>query len=114
MLLQARIKKIKALIVDVDGVLTDGKIIFDDAGKETKNEEKRKRTEQFIGNFTVIPLTPSLAKIAGELRRDYEKPFADMIVAASALEYGLGLVTRNIKDFQTLEKRAGLKMLNPY
>jgi len=35
--LAARIKKIKAVVVDVDGVLTDGKIIFDDAGKETKN-----------------------------------------------------------------------------
>ena len=37
MTLAARIKKIKALVVDVDGVLTDGKIIFDSAGKETKN-----------------------------------------------------------------------------
>lgn len=32
----ARIKKIKALIVDVDGVLTDGKIIIDHEGRETK------------------------------------------------------------------------------
>ena len=31
-----RIKKIKVLALDVDGVLTDGKIIFDSAGKETK------------------------------------------------------------------------------
>lgn len=28
--------QIKALIFDVDGVLTDGKIIYDEAGKETK------------------------------------------------------------------------------
>lgn len=34
--LLARIKKIKALVFDVDGVLTDGKIIFDSDGKETK------------------------------------------------------------------------------
>ena len=34
--MKARIKKIKVLAMDVDGVLTDGKIIFDSGGKETK------------------------------------------------------------------------------
>ena len=32
-----RIKKVKALVLDVDGVLTDGKIIFESKGKDTKN-----------------------------------------------------------------------------
>ena len=32
----SKIKKIKCLIVDVDGVLTDGKIIIDHQGRETK------------------------------------------------------------------------------
>ena len=32
-----RIKKVRALILDVDGVLTDGKIVFDSQGKDTKN-----------------------------------------------------------------------------
>ena len=34
--LAAKIKKIKLLILDVDGVLTDGKIILDQNGKEIK------------------------------------------------------------------------------
>lgn len=34
--LKARLKRIKVLIMDVDGVLTDGKIIFDDKGGELK------------------------------------------------------------------------------
>ena len=33
----ARARKIKLLICDVDGVLTDGKIIYDSAGNELKN-----------------------------------------------------------------------------
>ena len=37
LVMEKRIKKIKALILDVDGVLTDGKIILDSTGKETKN-----------------------------------------------------------------------------
>jgi len=32
-----KLKKIKMLVLDVDGVLTDGKIIMDDDGKEYKN-----------------------------------------------------------------------------
>ncbi len=35
--MKSRLKKIKALVLDVDGVMTDGKIIFDNNGVETKN-----------------------------------------------------------------------------
>jgi len=37
MALKDRIKKIKVVVCDVDGVLTDGKIIYDSAGREIKN-----------------------------------------------------------------------------
>lgn len=33
---QAKIKRLKLLILDVDGVLTDGRLFFDDNGKEYK------------------------------------------------------------------------------
>jgi 3-deoxy-D-manno-octulosonate 8-phosphate phosphatase (KDO 8-P phosphatase) len=33
---QAKIKDLKLLILDVDGVLTDGRLFFDDSGKEYK------------------------------------------------------------------------------
>ena len=35
--LKSRIRKIRLLILDVDGVLTDGRIIIDDAGQESKH-----------------------------------------------------------------------------
>ena len=35
--MKQRIQKIKLLALDVDGVLTDGKIIYDSRGEETKN-----------------------------------------------------------------------------
>jgi len=37
MSMKFKIKKIKAVVCDVDGVLTDGKIIYDSDGRETKN-----------------------------------------------------------------------------
>src|SRR5437867_2370031 len=35
--MKERLKKIKVLVLDVDGVLTDGKIVIDSDGRETKN-----------------------------------------------------------------------------
>ncbi|MEN6620393.1 MAG: HAD-IIIA family hydrolase [Smithella sp.] len=35
--LQEKLKKIKLLVLDVDGVMTDGRIILDDSGREIKN-----------------------------------------------------------------------------
>src|SRR3990167_6900138 len=51
------------------------------------------------------------AKRAGELRRDYGRPFADMIIAASVLEFDLSLVTRNAKHFDKLKD---LNTTKPY
>ncbi len=39
--LQEKLKKIKILILDVDGVMTDGRIIMDDSGREIKNFDVR-------------------------------------------------------------------------
>ncbi len=84
------------------------------AGKEMREEGKRQRIERFMENFVAIPLSESIARRAGMLRRDYHKPFADMIIAASAREYHLPLVTRNIKHFQIPAEREGIKLLLPY
>lgn len=35
--IKEKLKKIKLLILDIDGVMTDGRIIMDDAGREMKN-----------------------------------------------------------------------------
>jgi len=84
------------------------------AGKETKREEKYLAVGRFLGNFQVIDVDASLARAAGELRRDFAMPFADMIIAASARGYGLRLATRNTKHFAALQKNAGLVVVKPY
>ena len=85
------------------------------AGKETKQEEKQKYIERFLKEFMVIPLNEALAQSAGEFRRDYGKPFADMIIAASAHAYHLRLATRNIKHFEALHTGAArLSVVKPY
>ncbi len=81
------------------------------SGSETKNLQKKKMIDLFLQNFYVIPVNMEIARLAGELRRDYQRPFADMIVAASALSQGLKLVTKNTKHFQAIEM---LELKRPY
>ncbi|HAN62110.1 TPA: VapC toxin family PIN domain ribonuclease [Candidatus Azambacteria bacterium] len=81
------------------------------SGKETADTQKRAQIEAFLGNFSVIGLSYEIAKRAGELRRDYGRPFADMIIAASVLEFDLSLVTRNAKHFDKLKD---LNTTKPY
>ncbi len=81
------------------------------SGKETKDFQKLNRVEEFLSNFEIVWLSLNIAKRAGELRRDYQKPFADMIIAAGALEYDLRLITRNIKHFDSIKD---LESLKPY
>ena len=64
-----------------------------------------------LNNFQISLVTPSIAKLAGELRRDYSRPFADMLVASSALLYNFILATRNAKHFKDI---TDLKILRPY
>ncbi len=39
--IQEKLKNIKMLILDVDGVMTDGRVIMDDSGREIKNFDVR-------------------------------------------------------------------------
>ncbi|MBF8299544.1 MAG: nucleic acid-binding protein [Dehalococcoidia bacterium] len=53
-----------------------------------------------LGPFTEIPVTRDIAERAGRLRRLRDIPMADALIAASALEWRLTLVTRNLRHFQ--------------
>jgi len=81
------------------------------SGKETKDAKKRAQIEAFLSNFNIMGLSYEIAKRAGELRRDYARPFADMIIAAGVLELDLVLITRNIRHFDELED---LNVIKPY
>lgn len=58
----------------------------------------------------VIPITPSIADRWGRLSPSQPLPVSDGLIAATAIEHKLTVVTRNITDFQ----RSGVNTLNPY
>lgn len=62
------------------------------------------RTEAFLSSLDCYPMSGAIARRAGSLKSAYARQgqtlsLADMIVAATALEHGLTLLTDNRKDF---------------
>jgi toxin FitB len=63
----------------------------------------------------ILPVTPSIAErwgvLSGECRlKGRQLKVADGLIAATALEHDLQIVTRNVKDFEDL----GVTVLNPW
>ncbi len=84
----------------------------------------RRKTEldQWLADYVprrferrVLDVTPSIANAWGELlaqakRRGLGLGVSDGYIAATAKFYGMAVVTRNVKDFQSL----GLDVVNPW
>lgn len=90
-------------------------------GLETANPEQKPRLTSFVIGLRerfgkpAIPVDLEIAETAGRLRA-FEKAngriltVADSLMAATAVVRDLCLVTRNVRDFETL----GLKLVNPF
>ncbi len=77
------------------------------------NSDKR-RIKGSLQKIKFYPLTNDIAQKAIELIDTYSNShgllLADAVIAATALEYDLTLITYNTKDFQFIK---GLKLLKP-
>jgi len=58
----------------------------------------------------ILTITESIAQRWGSINSPDPLPVIDGLLAATALEYGLILVTRNVRDV----KRSGVLFLNPF
>ena len=57
---------------------------------------------QLLGPFRELPVGRDIAERAGRVRRETGMRIPDALIAATALEHGLSLVTRNSKDFEPI------------
>jgi predicted nucleic acid-binding protein len=68
--------------------------------------------ENFINTATLLPLDEEVTNRAIDFRRHYKKlKLGDAIIAATAVEHGLTLISHNTKDFVSIK---GLKTVDPY
>ena len=71
------------------------------AGMRPKEEAQ---TTRFLSSLDYYPITFPVARLAGELKREFGKRGAtlsvtDTLIAAVAIQYQISLITDNTKDF---------------
>ncbi len=69
----------------------------------------------YLNQHLVLPITLEVAVLSGQLRGELAsqgvtRSQADMLIAATAKNYGLTLVTRNTRDFQG----CGITLFDPF
>ncbi len=69
------------------------------------------QAQQILSKLVEIPLTAEVADRTIYLRKHFRIKVPDSIIAATALEYSLQLVTRNTIDFLKIET---LLLINPF
>lgn len=67
-------------------------------------EKEREKTDKFIESIYYFEVTKEIAKLAGKLKQKYAEKgktlsIADVIIAATAIVYGLTLITKNVKHY---------------
>ena len=67
-------------------------------------DKEKERTDKFIESLYYFGVTKEIAKLAGKLKQKYGKKgktltTIDVIIAATAITYGLILITKNIKHY---------------
>lgn len=84
------------------------------ASGATRNR-RRAFVEHVLAGFEPLPISEQVARVHAEIWADLDRrgssPGAhDLWIAATALAHGLGVVTRNRRDF---ERVRGLRVLSP-
>lgn len=74
-------------------------------------DDELKRLADFIALASVVFVDDAVADKTIELRKAYRIKLPDAIIAATALVYGLVLITRNIYDFKNI---TGITCINPW
>jgi predicted nucleic acid-binding protein len=71
---------------------------------------EKKQAIQLIEYATIMKLTDEIVQKVIDIRQERRIKLPDAIIAATAIHYGAILVTRNTKDFKTID----LETYNPF
>ena len=64
--------------------------------------EEERRIDAALALTNILPVTPAIARCAGILSRTRRRNKPDLLIAATALEEQLILVTKNLRDFRSI------------
>jgi predicted nucleic acid-binding protein len=74
-------------------------------------EQDKESLDLMTAQASVLNINDAIIEKTIEIRRTYKTKLPDAIIAATALVYGLALITRNLKDFKNI---TGLEVANPH
>lgn len=80
-------------------------------GFSSLGSDRQDRLHSLVTSTTEAALDDEVILRAVALRQQKKMGLGDAIIAATALEYDLPLVTRNVDDFKHID---GLKVINPF
>ncbi len=66
------------------------------------SEDEERAMQELLSECISIPPSDEIARRAAELARNHSTGSIDLLIAATALDLGVPLVTRNIKDFRRI------------
>ena len=76
-----------------------------------EREEDLEVVRNFISDTRVFELEQNIKLKTAEIRKKHKIKLPDAIIAATALDYNLTLLTRNVNDFKDIK---GLNYVNPF
>lgn len=94
-------------VVEIRGGI-EKKRLKDPVQAEHMDRWMRKALTVFRGH--ILPITQDIANCWGTLCPGQRFPDVDGLIAATALEHGMIVVTRNVRDLE----RTGVEFLNPW
>lgn len=77
-------------------------------GFKFKSNAQQNTIATFINGSTVLDLNNDIVDKTIAIRQIKKNHLPDAIIAATAIVFGFTLITRNVKDFRTIE---GIKLL---
>lgn len=104
--------KLAQYVANLDAVIDT--TIYIECLQGSKSNSEKQKIKKALANFPILLISPEISERAIELIDTYSNSFGlflpDALIAASALENDLTIVTYNINDFKFIQ---GLKYFKP-
>lgn len=80
-------------------------------GYSLLSEEDVRLCQDLLAHLHIFPVSLEVLYRAAHIRRAHASKLGDSLIAATALNHRLPLITRNEKDFRSI---TGLEIINPF